>query len=177
MLQSRLAAVMPLGYDNSLLSPLSPQWVRLPGRAKISEEETIGVTGTRTAKNRASSPSKPPMLGFSCCAHVLVARGKAGAQQGTVRPDVRSSSTALSHPKPKCQGGHQSGLSTGLFHFKSQQFVLSRVRHSHQKLSPIHEEVYHCAFGPLQRLHCPESNPLPLHPSDMQDPSEMWLQI
>lgn len=108
-----------------LLSPLSLQWVRLPGRAKSSEEETIGVTGTRMAKNRASSPSNAPVLGFSCCARVLVARGMAGAQQGTVRPDVRSSSTALSHPKPKCQGGQQSGLSTGLFHFKSQQFVLS----------------------------------------------------
>ena len=42
--------------------------------------------------------------------------------------------SSVSHPKPKCHGAVQPGLSTGLFHFKSQQFVLSRVRHSHQKL-------------------------------------------
>lgn len=49
-------------------------------------------------------------------------------------PDVQSGSAPLSHPKPKRHGALHPGLSTGLFHFISQQFVLSRVRHSHQKL-------------------------------------------
>lgn len=54
---SRLAAVIPLGY-NSLLSASSPRWMRIPSQAESWGEEIKAVIGTRTERNRAFSPAR-----------------------------------------------------------------------------------------------------------------------
>lgn len=89
------------------------------------------MAGTRTAKNlKKFLPSKVPVP-CECPGAKRISSGTAQHGQTLCTKYLNSES----HPKPKRHGALQPGLSTGLCHFKSQQFVLSRVRHFHQKLS------------------------------------------
>lgn len=93
MLQLRLAATMPLGY-NSLLSLLSPQWVRLPSQAESWGAEIKAVTGTGAVRNRTSSPARRQCCASPASQHVLVPRGTAVTQHSAFGPGLQSGMAA-----------------------------------------------------------------------------------